>query len=81
MLDFGVISSKTWRPVYLGAKQVMLREGAVWGNMRLPIVCNNLVSGALIGLVMLVNLGRVPIHGSLAARYARGKTGRALASS
>jgi DNA-binding transcriptional LysR family regulator len=57
--DFGVISAKTWRLADLGAKQAMLREGIGWGNMPLPMVADDLASGALVQLSMPDNPGGV----------------------
>jgi DNA-binding transcriptional LysR family regulator len=45
--DFSVISLHTWRLADLGAKHALLREGVGWGNMPLPMVESDLVSGAL----------------------------------
>ncbi|KUR79899.1 LysR family transcriptional regulator [Novosphingobium sp. Fuku2-ISO-50] len=48
--DFAVISRKTWRLADLSAKHALLREGVGWGNMPLPMVADDLASGALVQL-------------------------------
>jgi DNA-binding transcriptional LysR family regulator len=48
--DFAVISRKTWRLADLSAKHALLREGVGWGNMPLPMVADDLASGALVRL-------------------------------
>lgn len=50
--DYSVVSPKTWRLADLGAKHALLREGIGWGNMPLPMIEGDLVSGALIRLAM-----------------------------
>ena len=50
--DFAVLSSKTWRLADLGAKHSLLREGIGWGNMPLPMIKDDLVSGTLVRLSM-----------------------------
>ncbi len=55
--DYGVVSAKTWRLADLGAKHALLREGIGWGNMPLPMVADDLASGALVRLPMPDNPG------------------------
>ncbi len=50
--DFAVTSPHTWRLADLGAKHALLREGIGWGNMPLPMIEDDLVTGALVRLVM-----------------------------
>ncbi|MFM9934817.1 MAG: LysR substrate-binding domain-containing protein, partial [Novosphingobium sp.] len=57
--DFGVVSAKTWRLADLGAKHALLREGIGWGNMPLPMIADDLASGALVRLAMPDNPGGV----------------------
>lgn len=48
--DFAVQSARTWRLGDLGAKHQLLREGIGWGNMPLPLIANDLMTGALLRL-------------------------------
>lgn len=50
--DFSVLSPRTWRLADLGAKHALLREGIGWGNMPLPMIQPDLVTGALVRLAM-----------------------------
>jgi len=50
--DFSVVSPRTWRLADLGAKHALLREGIGWGNMPLPMVEADLITGALVRLAM-----------------------------
>lgn len=50
--DFAVQSPRTWRLADLGAKHALLREGIGWGNMPLPMIEADLVTGALVRLAM-----------------------------
>lgn len=50
--DFSVLSSRTWRLADLGSKHALLRECIGWGNMPLPMVEDDLASGALVQLDM-----------------------------
>ncbi|WP_176593701.1 LysR family transcriptional regulator [Sphingobium sp. EM0848] len=50
--DYSVMSPKTWRLADLGAKHALLREGIGWGNMPLPMIEPDLVSGTLVRLAM-----------------------------
>ncbi|KPH58875.1 LysR family transcriptional regulator [Novosphingobium aerophilum] len=50
--DFSVMSPKTWRLADLGAKHALLRQGIGWGNMPLPMIEPDLVSGTLVRLAM-----------------------------
>jgi len=50
--DFSVMSAKTWRLSDLGAKHALLREGIGWGNMPLPLIEADLMTGTLIRLHM-----------------------------
>lgn len=50
--DFSVVSARTWRLADLGAKHALLRQGIGWGNMPLPMVEADLVSGTLVHLQM-----------------------------
>ena len=62
--DFSVTSPRTWRLADLGAKHALLREGIGWGNMPLPMVEPDLISGALIRLAMPDVSGvRYPFNG------------------
>lgn len=55
--DFSVMSSRTWRLADLGAKHDLLREGIGWGNMPLPMIEGDLVSGTLVRLHMPDHVG------------------------
>ena len=55
--DFSVISPRTWRLADLGAKHSLLREGIGWGNMPLPMIEDDLISGTLVRLAMPDHLG------------------------
>lgn len=57
--DFSVMSAKTWRLADLSAKHALLREGIGWGNMPLPMIDADLMSGTLTRLVMPDHLGGV----------------------
>lgn len=61
--DFAVVSPKTWRLSDLSAKHALLREGVGWGNMPLPMIEGDLVTGALVRLV-------IPDHPSETYRFA-----------
>lgn len=50
--DFGVFSSRTWRLADLSAKHALLREGIGWGNMPMPLIEADLVTGTLVRLRM-----------------------------
>lgn len=50
--DFAVQSPRTWRLADLGAKHALLREGIGWGNMPLPMIEPDLISGTLVRLQM-----------------------------
>lgn len=50
--DFSVLSARTWRLADLGAKHALLREGIGWGNMPLPMIADDLASGALVRLAL-----------------------------
>ena len=50
--DYAVMSPKTWRLADLGAKHALLREGIGWGNMPLPMIDADLVTGTLKRLMM-----------------------------
>lgn len=50
--DYAVLSPKTWRLADLGAKHALLRQGIGWGNMPLPMIEADLISGALVRLAM-----------------------------
>jgi DNA-binding transcriptional LysR family regulator len=50
--DFSVLSDRTWRLADLGAKHQLLREGIGWGNMPVPMIESDLVSGTLVELDM-----------------------------
>ena len=50
--DFSVVSPRTWRLADLGAKHSLLREGIGWGNMPLPMIEGDLISGTLVRLHM-----------------------------
>lgn len=46
-VDYGVLSSRTWRLADLGAKKSMLLAGLGWGNMPAHMVEDELLTGAL----------------------------------
>lgn len=48
--DFAVQSPRTWRLGDLGAKHQLLREGIGWGNMPVPLIEDDLLTGALLRL-------------------------------
>ncbi len=48
--DFAVQSSRTWRLGDLGAKHQLLREGIGWGNMPVPLIETDLLTGTLLHL-------------------------------
>ena len=48
--DFGVVSVKSWRLADLGAKHALLLAGLGWGNMRKPMVNEDLKRGRLVVL-------------------------------
>jgi DNA-binding transcriptional LysR family regulator len=50
--DFSVLSDRTWRLADLGAKHQLLREGIGWGNMPVPMIESDLISGTLVELDM-----------------------------
>ncbi len=50
--DFGVLSPRTWRLSDLSAKLALLRAGAGWGNMPLPMVEADLAAGTLVRLAL-----------------------------
>lgn len=50
--DFAVVSPKTWRLSDLSAKHALLREGVGWGNMPLPMIEGDLVTGTLVRLAI-----------------------------
>ena len=45
--NFGVLSPLTWKLADMGAKLAFLRAGFGWGHMPLPMVQDDLISGAL----------------------------------
>jgi DNA-binding transcriptional LysR family regulator len=57
--DFGVMSPRTWRLADLSAKHALLREGIGWGNMPLPMITDDLASGALVRLEMPDHVGEL----------------------
>lgn len=48
--EFSVLSPQTWRLADLGAKHALLKEGIGWGNMPMPLILDDLASGALVEL-------------------------------
>lgn len=48
--DFSVASSHSWRLADLGSKHALLREGIGWGNMPVPMIEADLMSGTLVRL-------------------------------
>lgn len=48
--DFGVLSPRSWRLGDLGAKHALLKAGAGWGNMPVPMVAADLAAGSLVRL-------------------------------
>jgi DNA-binding transcriptional LysR family regulator len=50
--DFGVLSSRSWRLGDMSAKQALLKSGAGWGNMPVPMVADDLASGRLVQLAL-----------------------------
>jgi DNA-binding transcriptional LysR family regulator len=63
--DFSVMSSKTWRLADLGAKHALLRQGIGWGNMPLPMIEADLISGTLIRLSMPDHTGGIYRFGGI----------------
>lgn len=55
--DYSVTSPKTWRLADLGAKHALLRQGIGWGNMPLPMIEPDLISGTLVRLAMPDHIG------------------------
>ncbi|MFT4057730.1 MAG: LysR family transcriptional regulator [Novosphingobium sp.] len=55
--DYSVFSPKTWRLADLGAKHALLRQGIGWGNMPLPMIEDDLVTGTLVRLAMPDHVG------------------------
>lgn len=55
--DYSVMSPKTWRLADLGAKHALLRQGIGWGNMPLPMIEDDLISGTLVRLAMPDHVG------------------------
>jgi DNA-binding transcriptional LysR family regulator len=55
--DYSVMSPKTWRLADLGAKHALLRQGIGWGNMPLPMIEDDLISGTLVRLSMPDHVG------------------------
>lgn len=48
--DFGVIALRSWRLADMSAKHALLKAGAGWGNMPLPMVAADLAAGTLLRL-------------------------------
>lgn len=48
--DFGVLSPRSWRLGDMSAKHALLKAGAGWGNMPLPMVADDLAAGTLMRL-------------------------------
>lgn len=48
--DFGVLSPRSWRLGDMSAKHALLKAGAGWGNMPIPMVADDLASGRLVRL-------------------------------
>lgn len=48
--DFGVLSPRSWRLGDMGAKHALLKAGAGWGNMPVPMVAADLAAGSLVRL-------------------------------
>ncbi|MEN9931961.1 MAG: hypothetical protein RIS17_534 [Pseudomonadota bacterium] len=48
--DFGVLSPRSWRLGDMSAKHALLKAGAGWGNMPLPMVADDLAAGTLVRL-------------------------------
>ncbi len=48
--DFGVLSARSWRLGDMSAKHALLKAGAGWGNMPVPMVAADLAAGTLVQL-------------------------------
>lgn len=48
--DFGVLSPRSWRLGDMSAKHALLKSGAGWGNMPVPMVADDLAAGRLVHL-------------------------------
>jgi DNA-binding transcriptional LysR family regulator len=48
--ELGVMATQTWRLADLASKHLLLREGIGWGLMPVPLVKDDLRSGALVAL-------------------------------
>ncbi|WP_165768594.1 LysR family transcriptional regulator [Sandarakinorhabdus cyanobacteriorum] len=48
--DFGVLSPRSWRLGDMSAKHALLKSGAGWGNMPVPMVAADLAAGTLVQL-------------------------------
>lgn len=48
--DFGVLSPRSWRLGDMSAKHALLKAGAGWGNMPVPMVADDLAAGRLVRL-------------------------------
>jgi DNA-binding transcriptional LysR family regulator len=50
--DFGVLSPRSWRLGDMSAKHALLKSGAGWGNMPMPMVADDLAAGRLVQLAL-----------------------------
>ena len=50
--DFGVLSPRSWRLGDMSAKHALLKAGAGWGNMPVPMVGADLAAGTLVQLAL-----------------------------
>lgn len=48
--DFGVLSPRSWRLGDMSAKHALLKSGAGWGNMPVPMITADLAAGTLVQL-------------------------------
>lgn len=48
--DFGVLAPRSWRLGDMSAKHALLKAGAGWGNMPVPMVADDLAAGTLVQL-------------------------------
>src|SRR5471032_2166547 len=53
--DFGVLGLRNWRLGDLGSKHALLRAGLGWGNMTEAMVREDLASGRLVHLPLIVD--------------------------
>jgi len=78
--EFSVLSPHTWRLADLGSKHSFLRAGLGWGNMPLPMVMDDLESGALVRVRVrdTPNNLTIPMLATYPSEYPPGPAGRWL---